>query len=73
LDVILCDLLLPVLEDKLLEHLLRLIDRLIVVELHLFINVFDDLSFLFSYVEVDLFALLKQERVELNQVFFPDE
>lgn len=71
--MILCDLLLPVLEDKLLEHLLRLIDRLIVVELHLFINVFDDLSFLFSYVEVDLFALLKQERVELNQVFFPDE
>lgn len=73
MDVILCDLLLPVLEDKLLEHLLRLIDRLIVVELHLFINVFDDLSFLFSYVEVDLFALLKQERVELKQVFFPDE
>jgi len=73
LDVVLCDLFLSVLEDKLLEHLLHLIDFLIIVELHFVISVFDDLSFLFRYVEVDLFALLKQERVELKQVFFPDE
>ena len=73
LNVVLRDLSLSLMQHKFLEHLLHLIDLLIVVELHLFVRVLDDLSFLLKYVEVDLFALLKQELVELDQVFFLDE
>jgi hypothetical protein len=73
LNVVFRDLSLFLMQHKLLEHLLHLIDLLIVVELHLFVRVLDDLSFLLKYVEVDLFALLKQELVELDQVFFLDE